>query len=91
MDAKAKHLVLDKHKEMASEPALGELPLHRDWVLVKNTKSIRGSKLKPKWDRTPYWMVGQPFPATPVYNLVLKGPCKEVTTSNHAETLRTGW
>lgn len=45
---KAKQLVLDKHKEMASESFLKALPLQpEDHVLVKNAKHKQASKLKP--------------------------------------------
>lgn len=43
---------------------------HLDWVLVKNTKQTKGSKLEPKWEHTQYLVVGQPFPPTPDYDLV---------------------
>lgn len=47
---------------------------HLDQVLVKNTKHTRGSKVEPKCELTPYWVVGQPLKPTPVNDLVLEGP-----------------
>lgn len=43
---------------------------HLDWVLLKNAKCERGSKLEPKWERTPYLVEKQPFSLTPVYDVV---------------------
>lgn len=41
---------------------------HLDWVLVKNTKSTRSSKMEPKWEHTQYLMMRLSFPPTPVYD-----------------------
>lgn len=62
---RAKQLVMDKHKKVATATR---------GPVTKTTKHARVSKLESKWECTPYQMVWQPFPLTPVYLVVSERP-----------------
>lgn len=44
-----------------------------DRVMVNNSKYERGNKLEPRWQTCLYQVEKQPFPQSPVYDIVIEG------------------